>query len=60
MTQRLQVLLQDHVLAPALRSRGHFSAPWPMRLFNLLRLLRRAPARFIGMGFRPEHIALRN
>jgi 2-polyprenyl-6-methoxyphenol hydroxylase-like FAD-dependent oxidoreductase len=60
MTQRLQVLLQDYVLTPALKSRGHFSAPWPVRMFNRLPVLRRAPARFIGMGFRPEHVAMRN
>jgi 2-polyprenyl-6-methoxyphenol hydroxylase-like FAD-dependent oxidoreductase len=60
MTQRLQVLLQDHALVPALRSRGHISAPWPLRLFNWFPLLRRAPARFVGMGFRPEHVALRS
>jgi 2-polyprenyl-6-methoxyphenol hydroxylase-like FAD-dependent oxidoreductase len=58
MTQRLQVLMQDHLLVPALRTRGHFTAPWPIRLFNRLPLLQRAPARFIGMGFRPEHIAM--
>jgi 2-polyprenyl-6-methoxyphenol hydroxylase-like FAD-dependent oxidoreductase len=57
MTQRLQVLLQDHLLTPALRSRGHFRPPWPMRLLGRLPLLSRAPARFIGMGFRPEHPA---
>jgi 2-polyprenyl-6-methoxyphenol hydroxylase-like FAD-dependent oxidoreductase len=58
LTQWVQVLLQDHVLQPALAKRGHFSVPWPMRLFNRLPVLRRAPARFIGMGFRPEHIAV--
>jgi 2-polyprenyl-6-methoxyphenol hydroxylase-like FAD-dependent oxidoreductase len=58
LTQRLQVLLQDHVLAPALRRRGHVRAPWPVRLFNWLPVLRRAPARLVGMGFRPEHVAL--
>jgi 2-polyprenyl-6-methoxyphenol hydroxylase-like FAD-dependent oxidoreductase len=60
MTQRLQVLLQDRLLAPALRSRGHVDVPWPIRLFNRLPVLRRGPARFIGMGFRPEHIAVRS
>jgi len=30
-------------------------APWPVRLFNMFPILRRIPARLIGMGVRPEH-----
>jgi 2-polyprenyl-6-methoxyphenol hydroxylase-like FAD-dependent oxidoreductase len=57
LTQRLQVFLQDHVLAPALRSRGHVPVPWPLRLFNWFPVLRRIPARLVGIGFRPEHVS---
>jgi 2-polyprenyl-6-methoxyphenol hydroxylase-like FAD-dependent oxidoreductase len=58
MTQRVQVLLQDHLLMPALKSRGHFRPPRSLRLLSSLPLVRRAPARFVGIGFRPEHITV--
>jgi hypothetical protein len=35
---------------------GLTTAPWLLRLFNRLPVLRRIPARLIGMGFRPEHV----
>jgi 2-polyprenyl-6-methoxyphenol hydroxylase-like FAD-dependent oxidoreductase len=56
MTQHLQVLVQDRVLRPVLRSSGHLTAPWPVRLFDWLPILQRVPARAIGMGFRPERV----
>jgi hypothetical protein len=30
--------------------------PWPLRLFDIFPVLRRIPARLIGIGVRPEHI----
>jgi 2-polyprenyl-6-methoxyphenol hydroxylase-like FAD-dependent oxidoreductase len=32
------------------------SLPWPLRLLQWFPYLRRFPARFIGMGVRPEHV----
>jgi hypothetical protein len=30
---------------------------WPIQLMQRFPVLRRIPARLIGMGFRPEHIS---
>jgi 2-polyprenyl-6-methoxyphenol hydroxylase-like FAD-dependent oxidoreductase len=54
--QHLQVLVQNLVLKPVLRSSGHLTPPWPMRLIDRLSILQRVPALAIGMGFRPEHV----
>jgi 2-polyprenyl-6-methoxyphenol hydroxylase-like FAD-dependent oxidoreductase len=56
-TQRVQVLIHNRVLTPTLRSRGTFTAlPWPVRLLRRFPVLRRVPARLIGVGVRPEHV----
>ncbi len=55
-TQRLQVLIQNRVISRALASRKQFSLPWPLRLLRRFPVLRRVPARVIGLGFRPEHV----
>jgi 2-polyprenyl-6-methoxyphenol hydroxylase-like FAD-dependent oxidoreductase len=55
-TQRMQTIVQNHVLARVLRSDQPISLPWPLRLFQRWPFLRRIPARIIGVGFRPEHI----
>jgi 2-polyprenyl-6-methoxyphenol hydroxylase-like FAD-dependent oxidoreductase len=56
MTQRLQLFVQDKFLARLLKG-DPVAPPLPFRLLRRYPLLRRIPARFIGMGFRPEHIA---
>jgi 2-polyprenyl-6-methoxyphenol hydroxylase-like FAD-dependent oxidoreductase len=57
-TQGLQILIQDRVLAPTLKSTTKIqSLPLPLKLFRQMPALRRIPARIIGMGFRPEHVA---
>ncbi|MGQ7792632.1 FAD-dependent oxidoreductase [Faunimonas sp. B44] len=55
-TQRLQVLLQNRVIAPTLARRERVAVPPPLRLLARFPVLRRIPARLIGMGFRPEHV----
>jgi len=55
-TQRVQVLMQERVVNPALSADRPIAAPWLLRLFNRLPLLRRIPARLIGIGVRPEHV----
>jgi 2-polyprenyl-6-methoxyphenol hydroxylase-like FAD-dependent oxidoreductase len=55
-TQRLQVLVQNNVITGVLGSRTELKPPLPIRLLSRISLLRRIPARFVGMGFRPEHI----
>jgi 2-polyprenyl-6-methoxyphenol hydroxylase-like FAD-dependent oxidoreductase len=55
-TQRMQTLVQNHVLARVLRSDQPILLPWPLKLFQRWPFLRRIPARIIGIGFRAEHI----
>jgi 2-polyprenyl-6-methoxyphenol hydroxylase-like FAD-dependent oxidoreductase len=56
LTQRLQVLIQDRVISRVLAGRKQLSLPWPLRLLRRFPVLRRIPARLIGLGFRPEHV----
>jgi len=55
-TQSFQVLVQNRVLAPGLMSRALPSPPLPLRLLDRSKWLRQFPARFLGIGVRPEHI----
>ena len=56
MTQRLQVAVQNRVISNVLRSSATPTPPFAARMLGRFALLRRLPARIIGMGFRPEHI----
>jgi 2-polyprenyl-6-methoxyphenol hydroxylase-like FAD-dependent oxidoreductase len=55
-TQWLQVKIQNGVIRRVLSSTNPITVPWPLKLVQNWALLRRIPARVIGMGFRPEHI----
>jgi 2-polyprenyl-6-methoxyphenol hydroxylase-like FAD-dependent oxidoreductase len=55
-TQWLQVFLQNHVIGQVLQSTGKLSPPLALRLLGQWPLLRRLPARLVGLGFRPEHV----
>jgi len=55
-TQALQLAIQNRVISPLLASTGGASPPWAVKLLGRFPILRRIPARLIGMGFRPEHI----
>jgi 2-polyprenyl-6-methoxyphenol hydroxylase-like FAD-dependent oxidoreductase len=55
-TQALQVFIQNRVIDPMLRSGMTPKVPAVVRLAQRWPLLQRIPARFIGMGFRPEHV----
>ena len=57
LTQRLQLLVQNRVIADVLKEQSEVRPPLAFRLFDRLPLLRRIPARLIGLGVRPEHIA---
>ena len=54
--QQIQVVVQNRLLAPALSSAKRPTAPFPVKLMTWFPVLRRIPARLIGMGIRPEHI----
>jgi 2-polyprenyl-6-methoxyphenol hydroxylase-like FAD-dependent oxidoreductase len=55
-TQRVQVAVQNNVIRRVLGSTKSFGVPWPLKLLKLFPVLRRIPARIVGMGFRPEHV----
>jgi 2-polyprenyl-6-methoxyphenol hydroxylase-like FAD-dependent oxidoreductase len=54
--QRVQLLIQDRVISRVLGSTGPLSLPLALRLLRRFPVLRRLPARLVGMGFRPEHV----
>jgi len=56
LTQRVQIFLHEHFLAPIFESSEPPSPPWPMRFIEQFPSLGRIPGRMIGLGFRPEHI----
>ena len=56
MTQRMQLFLQERVIGRVLAGAGPRGLPWPLRLLQRFPVLRRIPARVVGMGFRPEHV----
>jgi 2-polyprenyl-6-methoxyphenol hydroxylase-like FAD-dependent oxidoreductase len=57
MTQRMQLFVQERVIGRVLAGGGPSRLPWPVRLLQRFPRLRRIPARLVGMGFRPEHVA---
>jgi 2-polyprenyl-6-methoxyphenol hydroxylase-like FAD-dependent oxidoreductase len=54
--QRVQLAVQRRVIAPVLAAQGPIRAPAFLRLLSRLPLLRRLPARIVGLGIRPEHV----
>jgi 2-polyprenyl-6-methoxyphenol hydroxylase-like FAD-dependent oxidoreductase len=55
-TQRLQILIHDHVINRVLASEETIEPPWQVKLFDRVPALRRIPARVVGVGVRPEHV----
>ena len=56
-TQHVQLFVQNRVIKRVLGSTQTLSPPLALRLFARLPWLRRIPARLIGLGVRPEHMA---
>jgi 2-polyprenyl-6-methoxyphenol hydroxylase-like FAD-dependent oxidoreductase len=57
MTQRFQVFAHKHLLRPALSQKTQIrQLPLPFKLLRRFPVLRRIPARLLGLGFRPEHV----
>ncbi len=54
--QGMQVLMQNRVISPLLGRAAKVTAPLPLRLFQRFPVLRRIPARLVGLGVRPEHV----
>lgn len=58
LTQGLQVFLQDRVITGILSATKIPDVPFALKILNDFPLLRRIPGRIVGLGFRPEHVAL--
>jgi 2-polyprenyl-6-methoxyphenol hydroxylase-like FAD-dependent oxidoreductase len=58
LTQGMQVLIQNRVIRRVLGRTGAVRLPLPLRLLRDCPVLRRIPARLIGIGFRPEHVRM--
>jgi 2-polyprenyl-6-methoxyphenol hydroxylase-like FAD-dependent oxidoreductase len=54
--QGMQVLVQNRIISPLLGREAKVTAPLPVRLIQRFPVLRRIPARLIGLGVRPEHV----
>ena len=55
-TQRIQLVLQNRLLAPNLRGTVDPRLPLALRVLARVPALQRAGGRLVGMGFRPEHV----
>ncbi len=60
LTQHLQLLVQNRVIADVLHEEDEVTPPLALRLIDRWPLLRRIPARLIGLGVRPEHVRTRD
>lgn len=56
LTQTAQIAIQNRVITPLLAADGPIAPPWPLKLLQRFPMLRRLPARMVGMGVRPEHL----
>jgi 2-polyprenyl-6-methoxyphenol hydroxylase-like FAD-dependent oxidoreductase len=54
--QKIQVAVQNNIITRVLASTERPQAPFAAKLFNWFPVLRRIPARVLGVGIRPEHI----
>jgi 2-polyprenyl-6-methoxyphenol hydroxylase-like FAD-dependent oxidoreductase len=57
-TQWLQLTIQRRIISRVLESQRRPKPPLFFKLFGILPVLRRIPARLIGIGIRPEHVRI--
>jgi 2-polyprenyl-6-methoxyphenol hydroxylase-like FAD-dependent oxidoreductase len=55
-TQRLQLTIQTRIVSRVLEGQERPKPPLLFKLFDVFPVLRRIPARLLGIGIRPEHI----
>jgi len=55
-TQWIQVMIQRRLITPVLAGARPLKPPLAVRLLARFALLRRIPARLVGIGIRPEHV----
>ncbi len=58
LTQALQMAVQNRVISNVLRATATPRPPLFVRMLDRMPVLRRIPARVLGMGFRPEHVRI--
>ena len=58
-TQGLQLAIQNRIISRVLTSQGRPKPPAILKLFGVFPMLRRIPARLVGLGIRPEHVQTR-
>jgi 2-polyprenyl-6-methoxyphenol hydroxylase-like FAD-dependent oxidoreductase len=56
MTQRMQVTIQNNIVAMALKHGTSLKAPLPLRIITAIPWLQGITAHFLGLGVRPEHV----
>jgi 2-polyprenyl-6-methoxyphenol hydroxylase-like FAD-dependent oxidoreductase len=55
--QGFQVAIQNNVLKPRVAGgSAELTVPWPVKMLDAIPWLRQWPARFLGIGVRPEHV----
>ena len=55
-TQGLQLTVQRRIISRVLASYERPKPPLFLKLFGIFPILRRIPARLVGIGIRPEHV----
>jgi 2-polyprenyl-6-methoxyphenol hydroxylase-like FAD-dependent oxidoreductase len=55
-TQWLQLTIQKRIISRVLQAEQRPKPPPLFKLFNIFPVLRRIPARLLGIGIRPEHV----
>lgn len=55
--QRIQLAMQNNVVAPTLKATEAPKPPFVVRLMQRVPLMQRIPARILGLGIRREHVA---
>ena len=53
-----QVFIQNQLIDRILSSTGKLHAPWPLKALTSIPAFRGIPARIVGVGVRPEHVAV--
>ncbi len=56
LTQWIQLTIQNRIIGPALSGTQRPKPPLLFKLFDMFPVLRRIPARLLGVGVRPEHV----
>ncbi|MEO8910005.1 MAG: FAD-dependent oxidoreductase [Gemmatimonadaceae bacterium] len=56
-TQGAQLFIQNRIVTRVLGAQGRMRVPFALRVFASFPLLRRIPARLVGLGFRREHVS---